>query len=151
MKIQWHTHIYISQAWKGGWKIDDKVQSFHSNRGFWRGCWHICRRTMVVLMHMHSGFPARKMEKTIMTSLCDVMSLSCCKREGTIKRQHNQTSGLLLLSSGCLGTRHFGSLTSHRPSTLAVSVLLAEGACPEWTLLLVYSYACIQTLLEDFS
>ena len=27
-------------------------------------------------MHMHNGFPAGKMEQTIMTSLCDVMRIS---------------------------------------------------------------------------
>ena len=40
-------------------------------------------------------------------------------REGTIKGEHDQTSGL---SSGYSGTKHSGLLTSHRPSTLAVSV-----------------------------
>ena len=44
-------------------------------------------------------------------------------REGTIKGEHNQTSGLLFGSSG---TKHSGLLTSHRPSTLAVSVPLME-------------------------
>ena len=44
-------------------------------------------------------------------------------REGTIKGEHNQTSGL---SSGSSGTKHLGLLTSHRPSTLAVSVPLME-------------------------
>ena len=47
---------------------------------------------------------------------------------GKYIRKHDQTSGLLLLLSGCPSTRHFGSLTSHRPSTLAVSVLLMEEA-----------------------
>ena len=31
--------------------------------------------------------------------------LSCCKREGTIKGEHDQTLGLLLLSSGYSGTK----------------------------------------------
>ena len=44
-------------------------------------------------------------------------------REGTIKEEHNQTSGL---SSGSSGTKHLGLLTSHKPSTLAVSVPLVE-------------------------
>ena len=43
--------------------------------------------------------------------------------EGTIKGEHDQASGLLLLSSGCF-KQVFGSLASHRPSTLAVSVPL---------------------------
>ena len=40
--------IYMSQAWKRGWKIDDEVQSFHSNKGFRCGCRCICRQTMAV-------------------------------------------------------------------------------------------------------
>ena len=44
-------------------------------------------------------------------------------REGTIKGEHNQTSGL---SSGYSGTKCLDLLTSHRPSTLAVSVPLKE-------------------------
>ena len=44
-------------------------------------------------------------------------------REGTIKGEHHWTSGL---SSGSSGTKHLGILTSHRPSTLVVSVPLVE-------------------------
>ena len=44
-------------------------------------------------------------------------------REGTIKGEHNQTSGL---SSGSSGTKHLGLLTSHQPSTSAVLVPLVE-------------------------
>ena len=42
-------------------------------------------------------------------------------REGTIKGEHHQTSGLL---SGYSGTKHSGLLTSHRPSTSTVLVPL---------------------------
>ena len=44
-------------------------------------------------------------------------------REGTIKGENNQTSEL---SSGSSDTKRLGLLTSHRPSTLAVSVPLME-------------------------
>ena len=44
-------------------------------------------------------------------------------REGTIKGEHNRTSGLL---SGSSDTKYLGLLTSHRPSTLAISVPLME-------------------------
>ena len=44
-------------------------------------------------------------------------------REGRIKGEHTQTLGLL---SGSSDTEHSGLLTSHRPSTLAVSVPLVE-------------------------
>ena len=44
-------------------------------------------------------------------------------REGTIKVEYIQTSGL---SSGYSGTKHLGLLTSHRPSTSVVLVPLKE-------------------------
>ena len=44
-------------------------------------------------------------------------------REGTIKEEHLQTSGL---SSGYSGTKHSGLLISQRPSTSAVLVPLEE-------------------------
>ena len=44
-------------------------------------------------------------------------------REGTIKGDHNQTSGL---SSGSSDTKSLGLLMSHRPSTLAILVPLME-------------------------
>ena len=40
-------------------------------------------------------------------------------REGTIKGEHNITSGLL---SGSSDTKYSGLFTSHRPSTLAILV-----------------------------
>ena len=43
--------------------------------------------------------------------------------EGTIKGEHTQTSGLL---SGFSDTEWVGLLTSHRPSTLVISVPLME-------------------------
>ena len=44
-------------------------------------------------------------------------------REGTIKGEHNQASGL---SSGSSDTKSSGLLTSHRLSTSAISVPLVE-------------------------
>ena len=44
-------------------------------------------------------------------------------REEPIKGEHTQTSGL---SSGSSDTECLGLLTSHRPSTLAISVALVE-------------------------
>ena len=44
-------------------------------------------------------------------------------REGTIIGEHNQTLGL---SSGSSNTEHLALLTSHRPSTSAISVPLVE-------------------------
>ena len=44
-------------------------------------------------------------------------------REGAIKGEHNQTSGL---SSGSSDTKCLGLLTSHRPSTSAISMPCME-------------------------
>ena len=44
-------------------------------------------------------------------------------REGTIKEEHNQTSGL---SSGSSDTKHLGLVTIHRPSTSATLVPFVE-------------------------
>ena len=76
-RVHQNTWGRVSQAWKGGWKIDNEVQSFHSNKGFQCGCQCIHRQTMGVLMHMCSAFPTGKMEQMIMTLLCDSMRISC--------------------------------------------------------------------------
>ena len=79
---------------------------------------------MAVLLHMHGGFPAERLEQMIMMSLYDVMRVSHAIVGGNYKREHDRA--LQLLRYCCLGvlTLVFGSLTSHRPSTLAVSVPL---------------------------
>ena len=152
MREHWKSWGRVSWTWKGGWKIDDEVWSFHSNKGFltWMQA-HLQTNHGGTNVHAQWISHQKNGADDHDITMWHHKSLSCCKREGTIKGEHDQTSGLLLLSSGCHGTRHLGPLTSHRPSTLAVSVLLVERAYPEWTLLLVCSYACIQTLLEDFS
>ena len=50
------------------------------------------------------------------------------QRGGTIKGEHNWTLGLLLLLSGCSGTKCLGSLANHRASTSAVLVPLWGGS-----------------------
>ena len=47
----------------------------------------MCRRSMVFLLDMHSGFPTKLMEQTIMTSLYDVTRLSYAIEEGKYKRR----------------------------------------------------------------
>ena len=76
-----HICIYICvTGMEKGLKRDDNVQHFRNNRGFWCGHQQMCRWTMLVPMHMCNGFPARKMEQAIMTSLCDIMRISCAKK-----------------------------------------------------------------------
>ena len=66
----------MSQAWKRVWKGDNKVWTLCNIWDIWRGCQWICRRTMAVLLCMHSGFPTEILEQTIVTSLYDVMRFS---------------------------------------------------------------------------
>ena len=79
---------------------------------------------MVVLLHMHSGFPTERSEQTFVMSLYDVTRVSHAIVGGNYKREHDQALGLLCYCHLGVSTLVFGSLTSHRPSTLAVSVPL---------------------------
>ena len=38
-------------------------------------------------MHMHSGFPTGRVEQMIMTSLCDIMRISCAIKGGNYKKE----------------------------------------------------------------
>ena len=82
------------------------------------------RQTMAVLLHMCSGFSTERSEQTIVTSLYDVMRVSHAIVGVNYKREHDQALGLLCYCHLGVLTLAFGSLTSHRPSTLAVSVPL---------------------------
>ena len=82
---------------------------------------------MAVLLHMHSGFPAKMVEQTFVTSLNDITSISHALEGGNYKRG----SATKLEEFSCCYYCHLGvqaqvlgSLQSHRPSTLAVSVPL---------------------------
>ena len=45
------------------------------------------RQMMAVLLHMHSGFPIKLMEQTIVTSLDDITGFSCAIEGGKYKRR----------------------------------------------------------------
>ena len=47
----------------------------------------MCRGTKVVPMHMCNGFPTRRSEQMIMTSLYDIMRVSCSIEGGNYKRR----------------------------------------------------------------
>ena len=83
----------------------------------------MCRQTMAVLLCMHSGFPTKRLEQMIVTSLYDVTRVSRATVEGNYKRRAQ------LEPQGCychLGVliQAFGSWAGHRPSTSAVLVPL---------------------------
>ena len=72
---------------------------------------------------MHSGFPAGRSEQMIVMSFHDVTRISHAIKGENYKRRTQLNLGL---SSGSSDTKCLGLLTSHRPSTLAISVPLVE-------------------------
>ena len=111
----------MSQAQKRVWKRDNEVQTLRNVWDIWHGCQQICRWTMVVLLHMHSGFPTEILEQTIVTSLIWCHEVLLCNRGGNYKRECNRALGLLVLSSGCFNTSVW-VFSKPQTSTLAVSV-----------------------------
>ena len=102
-EVKWYLSITNGRGLPGGgpsWVI------FLCNIwDIWHGCWWICRWTMAVLLHMHSGFP----HLNIRADDCDIINMMSwgslvLQGEETIKGEHDQASGLLLLSSGCFDT-----------------------------------------------
>ena len=82
------------------------------------------RQTMTVLLHMHSGFPTKILEQMIMMSLYDVTRVSHATVGGNYKKESmTKPQGCYYCHLG-VSTKAFGSLASHRPSTLSVSVPL---------------------------
>ena len=116
----------MSQAQKWVRKRDDEILNFRNKWLFGIDAGG-CRQTMAVLLHMHSGFPAKVVEQKFVTSLNDIMRISCAIEGGKYKRGNTTR----LEEFGCCYYCHLGvsaqvlgSLLSHRPSTLAVSVPL---------------------------
>ena len=87
MRAHRNTWGRVSQARNRVWKRDDEVQNLCHFQFIWHGCWQMCRRTMVVLLCMHSGFPMKLIEQMIMTSLDDVMRFSRAIEGGKYKRR----------------------------------------------------------------
>ena len=137
-RAHWNTWGRVSQAWKRVQKRDNEVWTLHNIWDLWHGCRWMCRWTMAVLLHVHSGSSTEILEQTIVTSLYDVTRVSHATVGGNYKRR------LWLSLRGCyychLGvlTQEFGSLISHRPSNLAVLVPLEYEAYPECTVLFVF-------------
>ena len=73
MRAHQNTWGRVSQAWKRDYERGKEVWSSRSILGFWHGCQQMCRWTLVVLMCMHSGFPAGRSEQTIMMSQGSLM------------------------------------------------------------------------------
>ena len=67
-------------------------------------------------------------------------------KEGTIKGEYNQTLGLL---SGSSDTKHLGLLTSHRPSTSAISVPVMEQSITRMDCVICLSICMYPDLSEE--
>ena len=79
-RVHQNTWGRVSHAQNRVWKRDDKVWNLCHFRFIWHGCQWVCRQTMAVLLHMHSGFPTKLMEQTIVMSLGDVTGVLSCDR-----------------------------------------------------------------------
>ena len=77
----------VSQAEKRVQKRDNEVRNLCNIQDIWHGCWQMHRQTMVVLLHMCSGFPAEILEQMIVTSLYDITRVSCATVGGNYKRR----------------------------------------------------------------
>ena len=77
----------MSQAWKRVRKRDKEVQSLCDIWYFQCGCQWMCRQTVVVLLHMHSGFPTLRLEQMIVMSLYDITGISHATVGGNYKRR----------------------------------------------------------------
>ena len=108
---------------KGVRKRDEEVWSIHNIWYFWHGCWWMCRWTVAVLLCMHSGFPALRLEQMIVTSLYDVTRISCATvgRE-LYKESTTKPRGCCYCHLG-VSTQAFGSFNN--PQTLYFGCLSA--------------------------
>ena len=87
MGVHQNTWGRVSQAQNRVQKRNDEVWNLRHFQFIWHGCQQVHRQTMAVLLHMCSGFPAKLMEQTIVTSLDDIMRFSHAKEGGKYKRR----------------------------------------------------------------
>ena len=87
LRVHQNTWGRVSQAQNGVWKRDDEVWNLCNIWYIWHGCQQMCRWTMAVLLHLHSGFPAKLMKQMIMTSIYDVTRFSHAIEGGKYKRR----------------------------------------------------------------
>ena len=159
MHICKHTHTYICHRHgKGIWKRDDEVWTLPNIWDCQCGCWQMCRQTMVVPLHMCSGFSTERLEQMIVTSLYDVMRVSHATVGGNYKKEHDQALGLLLLSSGCFNTSvwvfskphtlYFGCLSAPRVGSISrihsvVCFFHKHVSRPIWRTLSCCDFICL--------
>ena len=108
---------------------------------------------MAVLLYMHSGFPAKMVEQTFMTSLNDVTRISHVLEGGNYKRG----SATELEEFSCCYYCHLGVQAQVLGSLQTTDPLPQLSRCPlsrkhilEVQCCLFLPIACILTYLEDF-
>ena len=124
--VQGHTEIPGGECHrhgKGIRKRDEEVWSLCNIWYFQHGCRQMCRQTVVVLLCMHSGFPTLRLEQIVMP-LYDVTRISHATVGGNYKRRAQPSLGAAVTVVWVFQHKCLGLSTSHRPSTLAVSVPL---------------------------
>ena len=95
----------------------------YSNWGFWWWCWQMCRWTMAFPLHMHNGFPTKRIEQMILTLWNDFTVIFHALWGGKYIRTAHTNLGAVVWVSG---TEQLGLSISHRPSTPAILVPLVE-------------------------
>ena len=83
-----YIYIYICHRHgKGIRKRDDEVWTHCNIWDFWHGHWQMHRWMVAVLLYMCSGFRAKRLEQTIMTSLYDITRISHATVGGNYKKE----------------------------------------------------------------
>ena len=67
-RAHWNTWGRVSQAWKQVWKQNDDLLYFQYKQLIGMDAGGNTDKPLAVCLHMHSGFPTKMMEQTIMTS-----------------------------------------------------------------------------------
>ena len=106
----------------------------------------MCRQTTAVPLHMCSGFPAKRLEQMIVTSLYDIRRVSCATEGGNYKRRARLSleaaAATAVLSSGCFGTSVW---VFNKPQTLYFGYL---GAPQVGSISRMHSFVCFSICMH---
>ena len=97
----------------------------------------------LVPMHMCSGFPAGRLEQMIMTSLYDVMKISCAEKLRNYKGEHDQTWGAVVTVIWVFQYKAFGFVS--KPQTLYLGCL---GALWGGSITRIYIVTCLSICMH---
>ena len=139
--------------------VKEKTKRFrciYSNWGFWCGCWQMCRWTAVLLVHMHSGFPATRSKQMIVTLSNDVTRISHATLGGNYKRRAHQNLRAVIWvfrywTFGSINkpqTLYFGYLgafcgVEHNPNELCVLFIHMHVPRPFWRIFSQCDFSCL--------